>query len=99
MRRLEEERSRGLPDPSESPTATQPPAPGPAARPEPGEGQAPAPQAGFEPPLASGAADAIDAPLPRELAEQILRAVEERERGLQREKLRKQRQRVRGPDW
>jgi tetratricopeptide (TPR) repeat protein len=40
-----------------------------------------------------------DAPLPRELAEQILRAVEESERGLQREKMRRQRRRVRGPDW
>lgn len=40
-----------------------------------------------------------DAPLPRELAEQILRAVEERERGLQREKLRRQRRRSSGPDW
>lgn len=44
--------------------------------------------------LESGAA-----PLPRELAEQILRAVEERERGLQRERLRQQRKRVTGPDW
>ncbi|MEE9134181.1 MAG: tetratricopeptide repeat protein [Gemmatimonadota bacterium] len=40
-----------------------------------------------------------DQPLPRELAEQILRAVEENERSLQREKLRRQRQRVKGPDW
>lgn len=40
-----------------------------------------------------------DSPLPKELAEQILRAVEEQERGLQREKLRQQRRRVRGPDW
>jgi tetratricopeptide (TPR) repeat protein len=40
-----------------------------------------------------------ESPLPKELAEQILRAVEERERGLQREKLRRERRRVRGPDW
>lgn len=40
-----------------------------------------------------------DSPLPRELAEQILRAVEEQERGLQREKLRRQRRTARGPDW
>lgn|GEM_PF-1073692 len=43
--------------------------------------------------------DAVETPLPRGLAEQVLRAVEEQERGLQREKLRRQRQRVRGPDW
>ncbi len=42
---------------------------------------------------------AADEPLSEELAEQILRAVEERERGLQRERLRSQRKRVRGPDW
>lgn len=38
-------------------------------------------------------------PLPIELAEQILRAVEEQERSLQREKLRSAKQRVTGPDW
>jgi len=38
-------------------------------------------------------------PLSRELAEQILRAVEERERGLQRDKLRRERRQTRGPDW
>ena len=43
--------------------------------------------------------DVSEEPFPRELAEQILRAVEERERALQREKLRRQRQRTRGPDW
>jgi tetratricopeptide (TPR) repeat protein len=43
--------------------------------------------------------DASEEPFPRELAEQILRAVEERERALQREKLRRQRRRTRGPDW
>ncbi len=99
MRRLEEERSQGLPGPTQSPPATQQPDPGQAAEPEPGAGQAPAPQAGLEPRADSAGAETVDAPLPRELAEQILRAVEERERGLQREKLRKQRQRVRGPDW
>ncbi len=40
-----------------------------------------------------------ESPLSRELAEQILRAVEEHERGLQRDKLRKQRRQTRGPDW
>lgn len=99
MRRLEEERSQGLPGPSQSPSATPQPDPGQAARPEQGAGQAPGPQAGLEPPPDSAGVDPVDAPLPRELAEQILRAVEERERGLQREKLRRQRQRVRGPDW
>ncbi len=42
---------------------------------------------------------ASEAPFPLELAEQVLRAVEERERALQREKLRQQRRRVTGPDW
>jgi tetratricopeptide (TPR) repeat protein len=42
---------------------------------------------------------AADLPLSRELAEQILRAVEERERGLQRDKLRRERRQTRGPDW
>ena len=37
--------------------------------------------------------------LTQELAEQILRAVEERERGLQRDKLRRERRQARGPDW
>ncbi len=40
-----------------------------------------------------------ESPLTQELAEQILRAVEERERGLQRDKLRRERRQVRGPDW
>ena len=40
-----------------------------------------------------------EAPLPRALAEQILRAVEEQERSLQREKLRRSKRRVSGPDW
>lgn len=44
----------------------------------------------------SGSAESA---LPRELAEQILRAVEERERGLQREKMRRERRQARGPDW
>ena len=38
-------------------------------------------------------------PLPPDLAEQILRAVEEQERGLQREKLRRSKKRGTGPDW
>lgn len=48
--------------------------------------------------MVPGGEDAT-APLPRELAEQILRAVEEQERGLQREKLRGSKKRATGPDW
>ncbi len=43
--------------------------------------------------------DDLEAPLPRDLAEQILRAVEERERALQREKQRRRRTPRSGPDW
>ncbi len=102
LRRLErqEESSQPLPGPEDDPTA--PPRGGPesgAERPEsggevgvtprePGGGQG-------EAPVPPG----LQEPLPLELAEQILRAVEERERGLQREKLRRERKRVRGPDW
>lgn len=50
-------------------------------------------------PLDGAAPQFGDEPLTKELAEQILRAVEERERGLQREKLRRQRKRAAGPDW
>jgi len=64
---------------------------------EPG-GASPLPgsQAGGE---GAGLEPGTDAPLPRALAEQILRAVEEQERGLQREKLRRTKKRVSGPDW
>jgi tetratricopeptide (TPR) repeat protein len=88
---------------------------GPQAQRKAGEGEGPGagapqrPQAegGTEPVPQTGAAEArpaaggalADAPLPIELAEQVLRAVEERERDLQREKLRRTRKRVRGPDW
>ncbi len=99
MRHLEEERSQAISGPTQSPTAAPQPDRGEQTRPEAGTGQAPAPQAGRTPPPESTAADLIDSPLPRELAEQILRAVEERERGLQRDKLRRKRQRVSGPDW
>ncbi|UCF19859.1 MAG: tetratricopeptide repeat protein [Gemmatimonadota bacterium] len=61
----------------------------PQTLPQPGSEQA---EAGVQ--LGTG-----EAPFPRELAEQVLRAVEERERALQREKLRRQRSRVTGPDW
>lgn len=62
-------------------------------------GEAPTPDAG------SGRTDELAGrqtaigPLPPDLAEQILRAVEEQERGLQREKLRRSKKRGTGPDW
>lgn len=81
----------------------------PDERPQPGSGEEPRPEAGAgaEPlPLPGeterreGAADEVgEPPFPLELADQILRAVEERERRLQREKLRRQPRRTRGPDW
>ncbi len=64
----------------------------------PGDSRAPLPMPG-EADQRRSASDAADSPFPPELAEQILRAVEERERGLQREKLRQRRNRVSGPDW
>jgi tetratricopeptide (TPR) repeat protein len=64
-----------------------------------GDSQVPLPVLGDADQRRSSAPDAADTPLPPELAEQILRAVEERERGLQREKLRQRRHRVSGPDW
>jgi tetratricopeptide (TPR) repeat protein len=63
-----------------------------------GEGQT-APQPGEMQRPRGQQLDSSDEPFPQELAEQILRAVEERERALQREKLRRQRRRTRGPDW
>lgn len=100
MRRLEEDRSPALSSPEQRPTAAPPPDSGEEGTgPERGAGQAPVPQGDVAPPPKGAALDQLDAPLPRELAEQILRAVEERERGLQREKLRRRRQRVSGPDW
>ncbi len=74
---------------------------------DPGQDQAPRPDQGGSgsgtprqpppherQPMAQG-----DEPLPKELADQILRAVEERERALQREKQRRRRSRQAGPDW
>ncbi len=57
------------------------------------------PQPGESERQQSIAPDMAEPPFPLELAEQILRAVEERERSLQREKLKRQRTRGRGPDW
>lgn len=77
----------------------QPPGAGDEDLPREGEGEAPFPQPG-ETERQSGAAEELaEPPFPLELAEQILRAVEERERSLQREKLRRQRTRASGPDW
>jgi tetratricopeptide (TPR) repeat protein len=77
----------------------QPPGAGDEQLPREGEGAAPLPQPG-ETERPSGAADELaEPPFPLELAEQILRAVEERERSLQREKLRRQRTRASGPEW
>jgi Ca-activated chloride channel family protein len=77
----------------------QPPGAGDEQRPREGEGTAPFPQPGESERLSGAAEDLAQPPFPLELAEQILRAVEERERSLQREKLRRQRRRALGPDW
>ncbi len=68
-------------------------------RPRPEGGQRPGPRGGAERPGPRAGGALADAPLPIELAEQVLRAVEEREKDLLREKLRKNRKRVKGPDW
>lgn len=99
LERFESERP-ALPGPeTEDPERPEGEGRTPGARPRPGDAlEGSTPQTGrfpeTEEPLA-----APDAPMSRELAEQILRAVEERERGLQREKLKQRRQRARGPDW
>lgn len=102
MRRMEElERERqSLTDEEGEPPQEQQQGEGSAEQPRPREGgsRTTFPGAGERQREGSDLGTA-DQPLPRELAEQILRAVEENERSLQREKLRRQRQRVRGPDW
>jgi tetratricopeptide (TPR) repeat protein len=98
MRRLEQRQSQ-MQGPESRPQAPEEGAgAGAPDRPQPGGGAAEIPRPGATRPEGARA-DASNAPFPRELAEQILRAVEERERALQREKLRRQRQRPRGPDW
>jgi Ca-activated chloride channel family protein len=98
MRRLEERQSQ-MQGPESRPQAPEEgEGPGAPDRPQAGGGEAQIPQPGATRPQGARA-DASNAPFSRELAEQILRAVEERERALQREKLRRQRQRPRGPDW
>lgn len=103
MRQLAElERARsGLPGGAEE----QPPEESPAGA---GEGRGSGRESGEGPqapqPGAAGQSRAagretVDAPFPRELAEQILRAVEERERAIQREKLKRQGTTAKGPDW
>jgi Ca-activated chloride channel family protein len=101
LRRLEElERNRppfaGSEGQAEAP---QQPGAGAAQRPREGAGEAPLPQPGDTQRQRGAAEDQAEPPFPLELAEQILRAVEDRERGLQREKLRRQRRRASGPDW
>lgn len=102
MRRLQElEQSRqplaGAGEQGEAPP--QPPGAGERQLPREGEGTAPLPQAGATEQPSGVADDLVGPPFPLELAEQILRAVEERERSLQREKLRRQRRRALGPEW
>ncbi len=103
LRRLEElENSQAMTGPQEQPQQPQHGEDGGDEQTEPHEGQMPpgAPRPGQAPLEPPPLADSDDGPLPRELAEQILRAVEERERGLQREKLRRRStQRTSGPDW
>jgi tetratricopeptide (TPR) repeat protein len=97
MQRLEE-MEQNMPGEDQQPNVPpRPPGSGENQQPREGGSGSTAPQPGDEPPRE--VPDASEAPLPPELAEQILRAVEERERGLQREKLRRQRTRSRGPDW
>lgn len=77
----------------------QPPGAGDEQLPREGEGSEPLPQPGETEQPGGALEDLAEPPFPLELAEQILRAVEERERSLQREKLRRQRRRVSGPEW
>lgn len=77
----------------------RPPGAGDERFPREGEGAAPLPQPGEVERPSGAAEDLAEPPFPLELAEQILRAVEERERSLQREKLRRQRTRASGPEW
>jgi hypothetical protein len=62
-------------------------------------GEAPKPSAGSAGMGELAGRQTAIGPLPPDLAEQILRAVEEQERGLQREKLRRSKKRGSGPDW
>ncbi|MGD2153015.1 MAG: tetratricopeptide repeat protein [Gemmatimonadales bacterium] len=77
----------------------QPPGAGDEQRPREGAGPTPLPQPGESERPSGAAGDLAAPPFPLELAEQILRAVEERERSLQREKLRRQRTQTAGPEW
>lgn len=101
MQRLDEAEQRSqMQGPEQRPDAT-PEGQGPGAeqQPQPGGDESAFPGSGETRRPQGALADALDEPLPQELAEQILRAVEERERALQREKLRQQRRRTGGPDW
>ena len=100
MRRLERMQSQS--QSMQQPRSQQPPQDG-----DQGEQD----ESGQPPPTGSGSTDPedqrpqpqlpgdIDEPLPQELAEQILKAVEERERELQREKMRRSPAKRGGPDW
>ncbi len=99
LRRLEEETQAALSGPEQSPTPPRELEEGEGSEPAQGAGPPPLPQPGEVPPPEGAARETPDSPFPRELAEQVLRAVEERERGLQREKLRRQRRGTTGPDW
>lgn len=102
MRRLQEleQTSRPLAGSGQQGQAPpQPPGAGDEQFPREGEGVAQLPQPGETERPSGAAEDLAEPPFPLELAEQILRAVEERERSLQREKLRRQRTRASGPEW
>lgn len=101
MRRLQELESSRQPlsGPEQRPTPPEGEGAGVEEGPVEGGPQSVQPRAGPAERRQATGPEAVETPLPRGLAEQVLRAVEERERGLQREKLRRQRRRVRGPDW
>jgi Ca-activated chloride channel family protein len=99
MRRLQEMEQPLAGSGQQGQARPQPPGAGDERRPRQGEGAAPLPQPGQTERPSGAADDLAEPPFPLELAEQILRAVEERERSLQREKLRRQRRRASGPEW
>lgn len=99
LRKLEENRQSLPGSEEESPAPAEGAGDGQPQRPRRGDGQVPAPESGGAEQSRGADQRSVDAPLPTALAEQVLRAVEERERDLQREKLKRQRKRVSGPDW
>ncbi len=102
MRRLQEleDRRQPLAGPEQRPRVPPRAAgAGEDRRPQEGAGEAAIPRPGPAQRETGAAEDLAEPPFPLELAEQILRAVEERERSLQREKLRRRRGGASGPDW